>query len=51
MKEKKIKVIFLQDTVLHYRVATFNEIAKEVDFTVAYCNRNEAKGSCLFDPY
>ena len=51
MKEKRLKVIFLQDTVLHYRVATFNEIAKEVDFTIAYCNRNEAKGICLFDTF
>lgn len=48
---KRLKVIFLQDTVLHYRVATFNEIAKEVDFTVAYCNRNEAKSVCLFDTF
>lgn len=51
MEQKRLKVIFLQDTVLHYRVSTYNEIAEEVDFTVAYSNRNEATGMCLFDTF
>lgn len=54
MSEKKLKVLFLHNTMPHYRIPIWNILAEKCDLTVAYSDGNgipkEFEGKCKFTP-
>ncbi len=52
--EKKLKVLFLHNTMPHYRIPVWNLLAEKCDLTIAYSEGNgvpkEFEGRCKFIP-
>lgn len=45
---KKIKVLQVEPSIMQYRVPIFNIIAKNVDFAVAYIDKDKSTSDCYF---
>lgn len=45
----KPKVLLLQTEISGYNVSTYNEIAKEFDFTIGYFSKDKSAKECLFE--
>lgn len=51
MENKKPKVLLLLREISSYNASTYNEIAKEVSFTVGYYEKDKTTITCLFNKH